>query len=110
MSAAVQKQMRETHLHVRGEMLTPLPVGALWWSAQRTLIVSDLHFEKGSSFAAAGQLIPPYDTSATLAEIESLVEAYQPERIISLGDSFHDGEGSVRLPEPYRDHLKSMMN
>lgn len=108
MSAAVQKQMRETHLHVRGEMLTPLPVGALWWSAQRTLIVSDLHFEKGSSFAAAGQLIPPYDTSATLAEIESLVEAYRPERIISLGDSFHDSDAEWRMVDRDAARIKAL--
>ena len=29
--------------------------------------VSDLHLEKGSSFARRGMLVPPYDTAATLA-------------------------------------------
>ncbi len=66
MTIAVSKPPPETHLHVRGEMLTPLPEGALWWSAEQTLVVSDLHLEKGSSFAARGQMLPPYDTSATL--------------------------------------------
>ena len=41
--------------------------GALFWDEQSLLVVSDLHLEKGSSFAARGMLLPPYDTVATLA-------------------------------------------
>ena len=41
--------------------------GALFWEEQSLLVVSDLHLEKGSSFAARGVLLPPYDTVATLA-------------------------------------------
>ena len=36
--------------------------GALFWDEQRLLVVSDLHLEKGSSFATRGVLLPPYDT------------------------------------------------
>ena len=36
--------------------------GALFWEEQRLLVVSDLHLEKGSSFATRGVLLPPYDT------------------------------------------------
>ena len=36
--------------------------GALFWQEQRLLVVSDLHLEKGSSFATRGVLLPPYDT------------------------------------------------
>ena len=108
MSAAAEKLAREIHLHVRGEILTPLPEGALWWAAERTLIVSDLHFEKGSSFAAAGQLIPPYDTSATLATLEALFEAFRPARLISLGDSFHDGDAEWRMVESDIARIKKL--
>ena len=41
--------------------------GALWLPEPRLLVVSDLHLEKGSSFARRGMLLPPYDTGATLA-------------------------------------------
>ena len=97
MNALARKQVKETHLHVRGQMFTPLPEGALWWAAERTLVVSDLHLEKGSSYAAGGQMLPPYDTSATLAVVEALVHAYQPDRVISLGDSFHDRHAERRM-------------
>ncbi|HEY3795514.1 MAG TPA: phosphoesterase, partial [Bradyrhizobium sp.] len=33
--------------------------GALFWEEQSLLVVSDLHLEKGSSFAARGVLLPP---------------------------------------------------
>ena len=44
----------------------PICPGALLWPARKLLVVADLHLEKGSSFAARGQLLPPYDTRATL--------------------------------------------
>ena len=40
--------------------------GALVWPERNLLVVADLHLEKGSAFAQRGQLLPPYDTSATL--------------------------------------------
>lgn len=97
MPAVAKNFSKEVHLHLRGELLTALPEGALWWAAESTLIVSDLHLEKGSSFAARGQMLPPYDTSATLAVVEHLVKAYRPRRVISLGDSFHDRKAESRL-------------
>lgn len=99
MTVAAAPSTKETLLHLRGELLTPLPEGGLWWPAQKTLIVSDLHLEKGSSFAARGQMLPPYDTSATLAIVERLVGDLAPERVISLGDSFHDRKAETRLDD-----------
>ena len=36
--------------------------GELYWPSKKTLIVSDLHFEKGSFFTESNQYIPPFDT------------------------------------------------
>ncbi|HVY04050.1 MAG TPA: metallophosphoesterase, partial [Caulobacterales bacterium] len=84
-------------LKLAGETVLALPEGALWLEARRALIVSDLHFEKGSAFARRGQMLPPYDTRATLARLAALVEALDPRTVVSLGDSFHDAEGAGRL-------------
>ena len=97
MNAALQSSPSQTHLHVRGQLLTPLPEGGLWWETERTLVVSDLHLEKGSSFAARGQMLPPYDTRATLAVVEGLMQTYRPDRVISLGDSFHEPKAEARM-------------
>src|SRR5690242_15846123 len=94
---------------VNREMLLLDALGAAFWPAESTLIVSDLHFEKGSSFARKGQLLPPYDTMTTLARIADLFARHKPARVIALGDSFHDGEGPDRLPGIARDKLFNFM-
>jgi DNA ligase-associated metallophosphoesterase len=91
-----------------GEELVALACGAAWWPAERTLIVADLHFEKGSSFARRGALVPPYDTGATLARLAATIAATAPARVISLGDAFHDGDGPDRMAETDRQHLAEL--
>lgn len=79
--------------------------GALWLEAERALVVADLHFEKGSSYAARfGQMLPPYDTRETLDRLEREMAALSPATLIFLGDSFHDGAGEDRLPAD--DHAR----
>jgi DNA ligase-associated metallophosphoesterase len=82
--------------------------GALWQEAERTLIVADLHLEKGSSFARRGMLLPPYDTTATLAALSAVISRYDPRRVISLGDGFHDDDGPARLSVPGRAALRAL--
>jgi DNA ligase-associated metallophosphoesterase len=84
-------------LQVAGVALMADCAGALYWPEEGALIVADLHFEKGSSFAAHHVFLPPYDTAATLAELGRLIERYAPRAVIALGDSFHDDGGPARL-------------
>jgi DNA ligase-associated metallophosphoesterase len=71
--------------------------GALVWEAQSVLVVADLHLEKGSSFAARGVLLPPYDTVATLGRLAAVIARHDPRMVIALGDSFHDRNAHDRL-------------
>lgn len=71
--------------------------GALYWPAERALIVADLHLEKGSAFAARGQMLPPYDTRETLMKLAAMIDHYNPETVIALGDSLHDPDGAARM-------------
>ena len=82
--------------------------GALFWEEQRLLVVSDLHLEKGSSFAARGVLLPPYDTVATLSRLAAVIARHDPRMVIALGDSFHDRNAHHRLSQPDRDALTAM--
>lgn len=70
---------------------------ALFWPAQNALLVSDLHLEKASAFAAGGQMLPPYDSLATIQAVAALSRKFLPARIICLGDNFHDCDGERRL-------------
>lgn len=84
------------------------PDGALYWSAERAILVADLHLEKASWFARLGQMLPPYDSLATLQSLEREVERTQAQRLYCLGDSFHDRLGCERLPERTRELLLSL--
>lgn len=95
---------------VNGETLLLDPAGAAYWPAERTLILADLHFEKGSSFARRGTMLPPYDTKETLARIAALVAHHAPARILSLGDSFHDRDGPARLDAQSRAQLTHLID
>ena len=90
---------------VAGATLVADPAGALYWPDERLLAVADLHLEKGSAFATRGVLLPPYDTTSTLARLAKLIEHYRPALVVALGDSFHDGGGPARMPDGSRAAL-----
>lgn len=71
--------------------------GAAYLPKTSTLIVSDLHLEKGSYFAARGVPVPVCDTRETLDRLADVVAAYKPSQVVCLGDSFHDRSAGVRL-------------
>lgn len=82
--------------------------GALWIASERTLIVADLHLEKGSAYAARGQLLPPYDTRETLGRLEAEAEATHAAAVILLGDTFHDRRSEERLAADDADRLRTL--
>lgn len=90
--------MSAAPVHIAGERLMLDPAGVLHWPARRLLCVADLHLEKGSAFAARGRLLPPYDSRETLSRLLPLLRRYRPQRVVFLGDSFHDDDGPARLP------------
>lgn len=94
---------------VAGAELVADPAGIVFWPGEQLMIVSDLHLEKGSSFARRGQMLPPYDTGETLDRLQQLINDWQPRTIISLGDSFHDKDASARLPLAQRQQLQAMI-
>lgn len=83
-------------------------LGGLYLPESRTLVVSDLHLEKGSAFARRGMMLPPYDTIATLRILEAVIARHDPTTVISLGDNFHDRTGSAAMPENFRQMIRSM--
>jgi hypothetical protein len=95
-------------LHFAGERLMLDPGGALFWPEEQTLVVADLHLEKGSAAALGGRLLPPWDTKVTLDRLAALLRRYRPKRMIALGDSFHDANGSTRLQSADHARLAAM--
>jgi DNA ligase-associated metallophosphoesterase len=95
-------------VEVAGVALVADLSGALFWEDESLLVVSDLHLEKGSSFAARGVLLPPFDTAATLLRLAAVIARHDPRMVIALGDSFHDRTAHDRLSEPDRDAIAAL--
>jgi hypothetical protein len=83
--------------------------GTAYFADCSTLVVSDVHFEKGSAFARRGALLPPFDTGETLRRLDKALEATGARRLISLGDSFHDVQAGRRMAVADRDRLLAMV-
>jgi uncharacterized protein len=99
---------RCSRVSIAGVSFTADLSGALFWDEQKLLVVSDLHLEKGSSFAARGVLLPPYDTVATLSRLAAVIARHDPRMVIALGDSFHDREAHRRLSKSDREALAAL--
>lgn len=95
-------------IKIAGVPFTGDASGALFWDDENLLIVSDLHLEKGSSFATRGILLPPWDTAATLAQLAAVISRYDPRTVIALGDSFHDEDAHARVSGPDRETIAAM--
>ena len=95
-------------LSFAGETFQASASGALFWRSQNALLVADLHLEKASWFARLGQLLPPYDSHATLTALTEEVDRAGATRLYCLGDSFHDRFGCDRLPADSRAMLEAL--
>ena len=82
--------------------------GGLFWPDKQALLVADLHLEKASWFARFGQMLPPYDSHATLELLEGDIAETGAKAVYCLGDSFHDSFGCDRLPQAARDLLTQL--
>ncbi len=95
-------------LSVNGATLLADISGALIWPDRRVLLAADLHLEKGSAFAAAGRLLPPYDTAASLRQLAAVMNHYAIEAVYCLGDSFHDEAAGGRIAASDAEQLAAL--
>ena len=91
--------MTYNQIQFQGETLHCHLSGALVWPSAETVIVSDLHLEKGSALAQHGILLPPYDSRDSLNNLAAVLKNFPASRVICLGDSFHDLGAGDRMHE-----------
>ncbi len=108
-TANVDMSASSSCIAINGETLNLLAEGAAFWPAREALIVADLHFEKGSSFARRGVMLPPYDTRTTLRRLAAVADRIKPRVIISLGDAFHDRGAEARMDDDDADLLGGLI-
>ena len=74
----------------------------------KTLLVADMHFEKGSYLRRFGRsMLPAFDTHDTIERLWAVAQEYKPREIIALGDSFHDVDASARLSPQSAERLNA---
>lgn len=83
----------DLEIELCGQRLRLMAEKAVYWPAQSTLIVSDIHIGKAAAFRAAGVPVPEQTTHGTLARLASAVERTGAERILCLGDLLHAPTG-----------------
>lgn len=93
---------------INGEIVMLRASGALWLEDVRTLIVADLHFEKGSAFASRGQMLPPFDTRETLRRLQLELMATEARVVVFLGDTLHDRKAGERIDDADRGHIEML--
>lgn len=77
----------------RDQRLTLLGCRALWWPAQGTLIVADLHLGKPASFRSLGVPAPEAITTGDLDRLSAIIASLDAPKLVVLGDLIHAANG-----------------
>nr|WP_310637383.1 ligase-associated DNA damage response endonuclease PdeM [Delftia acidovorans] len=72
-----------------GEPVHLLAQHALWWPAQGTLFIADLHLGKAATFRARGIPVPAGTTQGNLDRRSALLQGLPVRRLVVLGDFLH---------------------
>ena len=97
---------RGEELSIGGAELILLPEKGVWWPAERTLFVADLHLGKDASFRAGSIAVPCGATEMTLERLGNLVEAHLAQRVVILGDLWHNKNARCRHSESVFAHFR----
>ncbi|THC44596.1 ligase-associated DNA damage response endonuclease PdeM [Massilia sp. Mn16-1_5] len=74
---------------IAGERLLLLPEKAVFWPAEKMLIIADIHFGKAASFRAQGIPVPRGTTTENLFKLDALIDIHGAEHVVFLGDFLH---------------------
>ena len=76
-------------LTLQGEAVQLLPDPVLWWPAQHTLCVADVHLGKAATFRALGQPVPAGTTQDNLQRLDAALQRTGARHLVLLGDLLH---------------------
>ena len=88
-----------------GHSIELLPSATLYLKEYGVLVVSDLHLEKPFSVMSKSFCTLEEKTQDTLISLEKLAQRLAPEKIIILGDVFHDEHSFDRISLEKMDRL-----
>jgi len=84
------------------------PAGAAFWPKKRVLIVADPHFDKNQGLASRPGLPPAHETKAAIERLNRLVRLYRPSKVVVLGQSSQEADGTTRLAKDDKGRIEAM--
>jgi DNA ligase-associated metallophosphoesterase len=89
-----------TEIALAGTTVELRSSGAMFWPERSLLCVGDLHLGRAERLAReGGDLLPSYESIATLDRLEAEIAALNPRLVICLGDSFDELAAARTLSE-----------
>lgn len=82
------------NIAIQNEVFTLTNQRALFWKKEKALILSDLHIGKTAHFRKNGIALSDQIFENDLQRLSVLIEYFQPEKFIVVGDLLHAGDNS----------------
>lgn len=76
-------------VRIKGEELILDPYKCVYWKAQDTLWISDLHLGKANHFQKSGIPIPDQVSDQNWNRLYHVLDIYHPAQVLFMGDLFH---------------------
>ncbi len=101
--------MDNLKLNIGKETFDLLPEKAVYWKSQQMIIIADAHFGKVVHFRNHGYAVSPGVAGENFEKISELLECYEPQKVLFLGDIFHSKHNREWdfLVEMISQHMKS---
>ena len=102
---------RDDHVEFRfrGMRVRALSSGALQLPDLDLVAVADLHLGKSQRIARnGGSLLPPYESSDSLARLQVDLAATRPSIVVCLGDSFDDDAAALDVSRLHGERLSEL--
>ncbi|MGE8432565.1 ligase-associated DNA damage response endonuclease PdeM [Chryseobacterium joostei] len=81
-------------ISIQNEVFTLTNQRAVFWEKEKALILSDLHIGKTAHFRKNGIALANHIMKSDLERLSALIEYFQPEKFIVVGDLLHAGDNS----------------
>ncbi len=95
-------------LKIRNQTFYLLAENAIFWEEKKMLILADIHIGKATVFRKAGIAIPEGSMQEDLLKISHLLDKYQAEKCMIVGDLIHAKNGlSLEVRKLFSDWLKA---
>lgn len=99
-------------IQLAGAELWLLADKAIYYPAERALLIADAHFGKAAAYRKLGQPVPHGTTDDNLQRLDALLAAYDCEHLIFLGDFLHAPEshaaGTLASLQAWRERHASL--